>query len=138
LPHPPSPTTTIFFEYAGPSVIWVAVDSRPVDVMLIIVLTVPSLDLAFCSRRVGFLRGASSLAGTSGRWLWYSFGWYCVAMLQRSATAPRQFSGKTVNAGKVQKIQLIVLSMHCNMKSWNSCGDLTSGEPSIYKLQLLL
>jgi hypothetical protein len=60
-PHPPSPTTTIFFEYAGASVILVPADSRPVDVVipLIVVLTVPSLDLALWSLRVDFLFGLS-------------------------------------------------------------------------------
>lgn len=56
-PHPPSPTTTIFFEYEGPSVMCVAAESRPVDAELM-VPTVPSLDLALSclSLRVGFLR----------------------------------------------------------------------------------
>ena len=61
LPTSPSPTTTIFFEYEGPSVICVAADSLPVEALLIMVLTVPSLDLWLCSRRVVFfLRGAAS------------------------------------------------------------------------------
>lgn len=47
LPQPPSPTTTIFFEYDGTSVIWVAADSRPDD-ELTVVLTVPSLERVRC------------------------------------------------------------------------------------------
>jgi hypothetical protein len=43
LPQPPSPTTTIFLEYAGASVMWVPRDSRPAVEVLIMVLTVPSL-----------------------------------------------------------------------------------------------
>lgn len=45
MPQPPSPTTTIFLEKAGPSVLAVPADSLPEEVVLIIVLTVPSLDL---------------------------------------------------------------------------------------------
>jgi hypothetical protein len=59
LPHPPSPTTTIFFEYEGPCVTCVATDSWPIEFTLIIVLTVPSLDLALWLRRVGLLCGLS-------------------------------------------------------------------------------
>lgn len=42
MPHPPSPTTTNFFEYDGGCVIFVASDILPVD-MLVVVLTVPLL-----------------------------------------------------------------------------------------------
>ena len=65
MPHPPSPTTTIFLEYEGPSVTCVAADSLPVDAELMIVLTVPSLDLALWSRLVGFFRGDSCLSDIS-------------------------------------------------------------------------
>lgn len=44
-PQPPSPTTTIFLEYAVGSVASVAADSRPLDV-LGGALEVPSLELA--------------------------------------------------------------------------------------------
>ena len=52
LPQPPSPTTTIFLEYDGASVMAVADDSLPVVSVLIMVLMVPSLDrVALLSRR---------------------------------------------------------------------------------------
>lgn len=50
LPQPPSPTTTIFLEYVGGSVTCVAADSRP-EAELMVVLTVPSLDLVRWLRR---------------------------------------------------------------------------------------
>lgn len=44
-PHPPSPTTTNFFEYDGGWVMLVASDNRPVEEWLMFVLTVPLLVL---------------------------------------------------------------------------------------------
>jgi hypothetical protein len=53
-------------------VTFVAADSRPVDCVfpLIIVLMVPSLDLALWSRRVGFLVGLSWESGVEGDGSW--------------------------------------------------------------------
>ena len=60
LPHPPSPTTTNFFENDGGCVIFVAAETRSVEVFaLALVPTVPSLYLVLCclTGLTGFLRG---------------------------------------------------------------------------------